>query len=164
MRSNDTINPPVNAISSDDDLVTNEDNEKVEELLKIFEELPNQDKLTVRTEITTITSGPIPTAEELEKLERASPGAARIIISMAVEEQKHDQMMDSLIVKSDIMSRYIGQFSGFVLSLVLIIGGFILIYNGYDGYGIAVVIGSLATIVISLVLGKYYQDKNKKEG
>ncbi len=109
-------------------------------------------------------SGPIPSAEELEHLERINPGMANRCMEMAEREQSHRHQMDATLLKSEFSLRGRGQTFGLMgLALLLIVTAFL----AYLGFGTeAATLGSATIIgVVGIfVTGRYFDEKPEKPG
>ena len=101
-----------------------------------------------------VYSGPIPHPEHLKQYEELVPGAADRLISMAENENAHRQKEEDKIINAEIINKNRGQIFGFILMLICLIGGFVLIAIGKNGYGIAGLIGAAATLALAYIYGK----------
>ena len=102
-------------------------------------------------------AGPLPAPEILEGYEKVMPGAAKIIIDMAVGEQafRHKTVNRDLILRTFLVA--IGQLCAFILGISGIAGAVFLLYHDKSISGLAVFIGSLATLV-----GVYIANRKSK--
>jgi len=105
-------------------------------------------------------SGPLPPPAALEQFERASPGAADRILTMAEREEEHRQDLERIMVSSEIRSRNRGQFLGFLIAAITLIGGIWLVYEGKDWPGLVAILTPLIGLVGIFV---YTQDKEDDE-
>jgi uncharacterized membrane protein len=91
--------------------------------------LPNKAKearLVLTRIVSKSHSGPIPSAEEMEHLERVLPGAANRCFEMAEREQRHRHDMGESIVSKEFSLRGRGQWIALAaLILLLLIVGFV---------------------------------------
>lgn len=99
-------------------------------------------------QVTQTMSGPLPSPEMLEAYERASPGAAAIIIGEFQSQAEHRKTQESRIVMSDIIRAYIGQLTGGGLAAYLIwTGGDLLRHGqslvGFQSIGVAIAVGAV---------------------
>jgi uncharacterized membrane protein len=109
----------------------------------------------------TAYSGPLPPGEQIEVYERLYPGAVKIVMDMAVEEQHHRHAVDLENVEAikrqqendlEATKRYFrgysqGQVLGFLVCLAAIAGSIFLGATGHDAAAIAIAAVSLAGIV-----------------
>lgn len=109
--------------------------------------------------------GLIPPPRMLADYESLLPGAAERFMRMAEREQDHRHDMDRSVITSDIKHRdnflqrsfrlqTTGLWLGFVVILVGFAGGIALIYLDKQGWGMATIIASLASLISALVWGK----------
>lgn len=73
---------------------------------------------------------------------------------MAENENAHRQKEEDKIINAEIINKNRGQIFGFILMLICLIGGFVLIAIGKNGYGIAGLIGAAATLALAYIYGK----------
>ena len=92
-------------------------------------------------------SGPLPPPAALEQFERASPGAADRILSMAEREEEHRQSLERIMATSEIKTRNRGQFLGFFIATITLIGGIWLVYEGKDWPGLVAILTPLVGLV-----------------
>lgn len=105
-------------------------------------------------------SGPLPPPEILARYNAAFPEAAERIVKMAERQSEHRQNLEKLVVDSNSRAQARGQYLGFIIVMVAIVGGFALIWNGKDTIGISSVIASLIGLVTVFVIGR---SKQKRE-
>jgi len=91
--------------------------------------------------------GPIPRASELKAYEEILPGAADRILRMAEQQSSHRQSIEKSAIKSNIENSRRGQLFAFIISMPVIIAGFILIMLNKDGVGIAVILTDLVALI-----------------
>jgi uncharacterized membrane protein len=103
-------------------------------------------------------SGPLPPPGALEQFERASPGAADRILTMAEREEHHRQALERMMVTSEIKTRNRGQFLGFVVATITLVGGMWLVYKGKDWPGLVAILTPLVGLVGIFV---YTQSKDE---
>src|SRR3954447_14674500 len=85
-------------------------------------------------------SGPLPPPAALEQFERASPGAADRILTMAEQEEKHRHELERMMVSSEIKTRNRGQALGFAIAAITLLGGIWLVYSGKDWAGLVAIL------------------------
>ena len=108
-------------------------------------------------------SGPLPPPEILAKYNEALPGLAERIICMAEQQAKHRQSIEKTVIDSNAFVQKVGPFLGFVVAMTAVIGGTILVLKGKDGYGLAAIIGALASLAGVFIYGKRHQRKELDE-
>jgi uncharacterized membrane protein len=82
---------------------------------------------------------------------------------MTEKQQEHRMKIESSVVEEQCRSQRRGLHYAFVIALLVIGGGFFLIYKGKDTSGVAVVIMALASLVGVFVYGKKVQSQQLKE-
>lgn len=116
-------------------------------------------------QITQITakafSGPLPAPEILEQYNRIHPDFAERIVVMTEQQSAHRRSLESQVVQGNLRAQTRGQWLGFVIYMTGVIGGFWLIASGQSGFGIAAVIGSLATMTSVFMWGRKRQEKER---
>lgn len=147
---------------TDDELLENElvDTGEIRNIASILDEsnLPEDEKHRIMAIIQKkeVYSGPIPHPKHLKQYEELVPGAADRLICMAENQANHRQKEEDKIVNAEIINKNRGQIFGFILMLICLLGGFVLIALGKDGYGIS----SIITAATVLSLGYIYGKKN----
>ncbi|MFZ4687714.1 MAG: DUF2335 domain-containing protein [Polymorphobacter sp.] len=111
--------------------------EKAGEAVKVLR------RLTMRV-VSKTHSGPIPSAEELEHLERVHAGLANRIVEMAEREQSHRHGMETSIVSHEGSLHHRGQYFA-LIALALLLGA--VAWLAYLGFGVAAASLGTATIV-----------------
>jgi uncharacterized membrane protein len=104
-------------------------------------------------------SGPLPPPEVLAKYNQALPGAAERILAMAEAQSKHRQSVETNVVNSNVFVQKVGPFLGFIVAMTAVVGGIFLVLKGKDGYGLAAIIGALASLAGVFIYGKHQQQK-----
>ena len=112
------------------------------------------------TAIRASWRAPLPSPNALARYNDVLPGAAERILQMAErqQEQDHNIQMEAIIIErtvvvSDARRAYLGLLAGFIISLLVIVGGIYLIATGHDWAG-AVLIGiNLSGLVGVFVYG-----------
>jgi len=108
-------------------------------------------------------TGPLPPPEVLEKYNQVLPGLAERIMAMAEQQSKHRQGLERTVVDSNAFVQKLGPFLGFFVAVTAVIGGIFLILKGKDGYGLAAIIGALASLAGVFIYGKSKQKKELEE-
>lgn len=78
---------------------------------------------------------------------------------MAEQQSRHRQGLERTVVDSNAFVQKIGPFLGFIVAMTAVIGGIFLILKGKDGYGLAAIIGALASLAGVFIYGKSRQRK-----
>lgn len=105
--------------------------------------------------------GPIPPPEALEKYEKISPGFANRIVKMAEVEQEHRHKIEKEIIeaqKKDSQCEYqearVGQFCGFIIGVIAIVGGVYTSVNGAPFAGGVIGFSGVGGLVATFVYGR----------
>jgi uncharacterized membrane protein len=121
----------------------------------------------VAAQITSMTSGPLPSAEQLGQYEVVSSGAADRIIRMAESQSSHRIDMERSWMKSKTRDSLLGIVSGFVISLVAILSGAYVVVCGHDWPGTIIggsgIVGLAAVFVYGTRSSRRERDE-KREG
>lgn len=98
-------------------------------------------------------SGPIPPPEVLAKYNEVVPDAAERIISMAENQSKHRQDLESKAVSSDIENSRRGLIFGLIIGLTAVIGGTVCAVTAHQIAGSVIGGGGLTSLVGVFVYG-----------
>jgi uncharacterized membrane protein len=84
-------------------------------------------------------------------------------MAMAERQSAHRETLEAKVIEADIAKQTRGSIFGFIISLVVIIGGFVLLEQGKKVEGLASIIGSLTSLVAVFVYGRYEQKKERND-
>lgn len=98
-------------------------------------------------------SGILPAPEELEQYEKFYPGITKVLIDEFQKQSSHRIKLESMAVASGIQNSKRGQIFAFILALIVIVGGFALIFLGKNIIGMTAVLGSIATLAGVFIYG-----------
>lgn len=118
--------------------------------------MPTETKIAARSEDGSAifySQATIPSPEVVASYERFCPGAANIMLNMAVEEQKIDLYVRERNSRLEFAARLMGMVFAFVLALSMICGGILLIIKGHNVSGCITLFTSLLGIVGCLASG-----------
>lgn len=135
MTMNDNKENKVQPVEADPEIVDENHPEIGERKLRRFSE-------------TRLYSGPLPPAEDLKKYNEATPDAADRIIKMAENEQIHRHHREEKELDTNAKFERQGQWFGFILSILSLLGGFGLIYLDKDGLGTLFGVGGIASLIL----------------
>ena len=140
MTMNDNKENKVQSVNVDPEIVDEEHPEKGGRELR---------RISVRRiSAARLYAGPLPPAEDLKKYNEATPDAADRIIKMAENEQIHRHHREEKELDLNTKFERQGQWFGFVLSILSLLGGFGLIYLDKDGLGALFGVGGIASLVL----------------
>jgi uncharacterized membrane protein len=108
---------------------------------------------------TSYFSGPLPRPEIFEAYERICPGAADRILRMSEKEGDHRRALEVKQADNDTAIARRAQVFGFACYIVTTLGGGALLLLGVPALGIAMVIGSLVTLLGAGIYNKYEERK-----
>lgn len=119
------------------------------------EQIPNDlNKNSIIHRELSIHSGPLPSPESLKQYEEASPGAAKEIIALAVNQAKHRQEMERVKVKSASRDSLLGLVFAFIFCIVTIAGAIHLTDGDHTLSGLFLGGVGFTTVVTTFIRGK----------
>jgi uncharacterized membrane protein len=92
----------------------------------------------------TAFSGPIPPPDALAKYERALPGLADRLVSIAERESDHRRAMQRRAVRLS----ELGLAAGFTIAMTALCGGIFLVHEGSQVEGMSSIILAIASLVL----------------
>ena len=107
--------------------------------------------------------GPLPPPNMLAGYEEILPGSAERLLALTEEQARHRRSLESKTVDSNVTNERLGMIAGFILCLIVIAGGFALIWTGRDLEGLAAVLSPLAILTGVFAYGKHRQQKELSE-
>ena len=139
-------------------------NDIAEQAEEILEALPEE----IRAEVVRAVSfqhfqGPLPPPSILEGYEKILPGSADRIISMTERQQQHRIDMERARLYADIRMEQMGLGAGFVLAVVLAVGGIWLAFEGKELTGFAIFVANIAILVSAFYLTRRRQPQKQRE-
>lgn len=124
------------------------DETQVEDIIDEVEKLPPEQKQLVTRKLE-IYQGDLPHPDILEGYFKLYPDAPKKIIENGIAETEHRRMMEKKYLNSQIFAHNLGQYLGFAIALVIIIGGIYLIINNHAITG-SILSGTSAIGVIGM--------------
>lgn len=113
----------------------------------------------IQQSMSITREGILPPPEELAKYEEIRPGITEVLLKSYTEQSQHRMELEKAVVYTGAGNTRRGQAFAFILSLIVIIGGFGLILLDKNIFGITAILGSLATLVGVFIYG----NKSKKK-
>jgi uncharacterized membrane protein len=101
--------------------------------------------------------GPLPPPSIMQAYEEIYPGAAAELFGNLREQSRHRREIERKVIESDIRAEWRGLHLGFVLALVIVIGGFALMFLDKDVYGLAAIVAAVMGLVSVFVYSKRRQ-------
>ncbi len=127
--------------------------ERAEELLESSPELkalPKEVREKVLRDVlirAEYFQGPLPHPAILKGYEEVLPGSAERIIKLSERQQQHRMDMERVRLYADIWIERLGLGAGFVLAIILAVGGIWLASEGKETTGLAVLAANIAVVV-----------------
>ena len=137
----------------------NKDLIEINNIVDEVERLP-QEQLQVVLQKLEIYQGDLPHPDILKGYQDLDSDAAKKIIDNGIAESQHRREMEDKYLSGNIASHKLGQLFGFIIALVVIIGGIYLIATDKQIAG-SILTGTTALGLIGLFTGNS-QNKNKE--
>jgi len=112
---------------------------------------------------TEIFSGPIPPPNLLAKYNDIIPNGADRILAMAERQSAHRESLESKVVNGNLSNQKTGTIFGFILCLVVILGGVYIMAIGRNGWGFAAILSALASLATVFAVSRSQQRKERVE-
>lgn len=109
----------------------------------------------------SVSSGPLPSPEILDKYAAINPGIVDVIITTFKLQVDHRIETEKSVIENQNKLSRIGQHYAFIICFTAIICGTILILNGKSIFGILSILGALGGLTGSFIYGKY-SDKQER--
>lgn len=111
---------------------------------------------------STIHSGPLPLVGDFAGYEQICPGAARDILDMAKNDQRHQQRMELAQLRSEVFLKSLAIFVAFGIILVMIAGAIYAAKIGHENLGITIASGSGLALVAGVIARIFLGRKENK--
>ena len=82
---------------------------------------------------------------------------------MAEKQSAHREYLETRVIDGNVANQTRGSYFAFIISLVAIVGGFVLIEQGKSGAGLAAIITSLSGLVAVFFYSKHSQKQERIE-
>lgn len=109
----------------------------------------------------TIISGPLPDPEALAKYEEIHPGTAERLIVMAEKQGDHRREIEKQAIEAANNRAGTSLWLGWILALATIAAGTVIILNGYEVQGFALLIAEVVALVGAFVYGRIEQRRER---
>ena len=123
------------------------------------EDKAKEKKIAVLTQHMSQFSGPLPPPEILEYYNRIIPDGANRILKLVEQQQGHRHHLEKTVVEGDVKRADKGLIFGFIVALIIAIGGMVLIGIGCDISGLVLILGGIATLAGIFVYSKQTRKK-----
>jgi len=120
------------------------------------------DHILIEMQLEQRFSGPLPHPSILKGYEEILPGSADRILTMAENQSKHRQKLESKVVSSNSRDSLLGVIFAFVLGVIGLIGGVYAAISGAEILGTIVSAGSIATLAGVFVYGTNSDRKERQ--
>lgn len=124
---------------------------EVENIVEEVEKLPVEQREVILRKLE-IYHGDLPHPDILEGYNNLYPDAAKKIIDNGIAESEHRRKMEDKYLSGNITSYKLGQFLGFFIAVLVILGGIFLIATGKQLAG-SILTGTTALGLIGLFTG-----------
>jgi uncharacterized membrane protein len=119
------------------------------------QEDPEPERIGVRTRFQSVSwMAPLPPPEVLAEYNEAFSGCAERIVNAADIQASHRQHLETITVEGNIRSQFRGQWMAFIIALIMLLGGFALIYLNKNILGTIFVGGDIVAVIGVFVYGK----------
>ena len=99
-------------------------------------------------------SGPLPPPVILEHYNKIIPDGANRILKLVEQQQTHRHHLEKTVIEGDVKRSDRGLILGFIIALVISVGGMILIAIGCDISGLSLILGGIVTLTGIFVYSK----------
>jgi uncharacterized membrane protein len=127
----------------------------------------NNKKDPTRTDYTATASyyrsGILPEPAELERYEKLLPGTTDRLLQSYEKQAAHRMQLENKVIDGDSIRSTRGQIYSFIITMVVLIGGFLLIFLGKDTTGIVAILGALATLLGVFIGGSVSRSRERKD-
>lgn len=120
----------------------------------------NPNPLLVSTTHEVQYSGPLPPPGVLKQYKEIYPEAPEIIITAFENQVAHRIQSENRVISANIRHQSIGQWFGFIVALIVIVGGLVVILLDKEVEGIVAILACLTSLVTVFIAGRW---KVKKE-
>jgi uncharacterized membrane protein len=108
-------------------------------------------------------SGPLPHPALLAKYNEVIPNGAERIMAMAERQSIHRESLEAQVVTGNVASQARGSIFAFIICMVVLIGGFALIFTGRSVDGLIAILSGLTVLSGVFVYSKYQQKKERED-
>lgn len=105
----------------------------------------------------------LPPPEEMERYEKLCPGITQRLLEQFQKQGEHRMELEKSVITSGIKNSARGQIFAFILSLTVIIMGFVLILFNKGTAGIVAIVSSLAALVGIFIYGSEAKKRERTE-
>ena len=106
--------------------------------------------------------GPLPHPDMLAKFETLYPGASKLLFEQFQDQGKHRMEIEKKVIEANIRSARLGQWMGYSLCMVALVGGGVLVCFGIRTEGLIAAVAGLTALVTVFLTGKFNGQKELK--
>nr|DAV21219.1 MAG TPA: putative membrane protein [Caudoviricetes sp.] len=134
---------------------------EIDNIVNQVESLPEEERSLIYQKLE-IYQGDLPHPKILEGYNQLYPDAAKKIIDNGIAETEHRRDMERRYLSANIRAHTLGQILGFIIAILIIVGGIYLILKGHQVSG-SILSGVSALGVIGMFTGNSSNDKKGKK-
>ena len=127
----------------------------------------NNKKEPSRTDFTATASyfrsGILPEPAELERYEKLLPGTTDRLLQSYEKQAAHRMALENKVIEGDSLRATRGQIFSFIITMLVLIGGFVLIFLGKDTTGLVAILGALTTLIGVFIGSSISRSKERKQ-
>ena len=135
----------------------NSNDYQVDNIVNQVESLPEEEKSLIYQRLE-IYQGDLPHPEILKGYTELYPDAAKRIIENGIAETEHRRDIERRYLNANIKAHTLGQILGFIVAILIILGGIYLILKGHQVSG-SILSGISAIGVVGLFTGSHSTSK-----
>jgi uncharacterized membrane protein len=90
------------------------------------------------------------------------PNGADRIVAMAESQSRHRQTLEARVVNGNVAARTRGQYCGFLLGLIALVGGIGLIAYDKNTQGLATIITAFTSLAAVFIYGRWQQERERE--
>jgi uncharacterized membrane protein len=98
----------------------------------------------------------------LAKFETLYPGASKLLFEQFQDQGKHRMEIEKKVIEANIRSARLGQWMGYSLCMVALVGGGVLVCFGIRTEGLIAAVAGLTALVTVFLTGKFTGQKELK--
>lgn len=111
----------------------------------------------------TLSTGPLPPAQQIEEYERLIPGSGQILFDEFQAQGVHRRKMETILVVSDAVRSFFGVVAGLALAGYIVYTGTELLRQGHSIDGFAAIGTAVAIAVGPFLIRNYLQSKERRQ-
>lgn len=105
----------------------------------------------------------MPEPAELERYEKLLPGTTDRLLQSYEKQAAHRMALENKVIEGDSLRATRGQIFSFIITMLVLIGGFVLIFLGKDTTGLVAILGALTTLLGVFIGSSISRSKERKQ-